>query len=136
MKGKSKLILINVSFTAIINIILNFIFVPLCGITGAGFSTMISLIILNFLFLFQSYKNLSIIPFRRKMFKITLILILSTALLLLVKFFIKSDLLSLVFGGIFFISIYILLVLITGCLDKNDWYILKSVFRKLKLNRG
>ncbi|MBU2104650.1 MAG: oligosaccharide flippase family protein, partial [Nanoarchaeota archaeon] len=135
MKGKSKLILIDVSFTAIINIVLNFIFVPLYGITGAGFSTMISLIILNLLFLFQSYKNLSIIPLRKKILKISLILILSTVLLFFVKLFIGSDLLSLIFGGIFFISIYVLLILITGCLDKNDWYILRLIFRKLKLNR-
>ena len=133
MKGKSKLILINVSVTAIINIILNLIFIPLYGITGAGFATMISMIILNLLFVFQSYKSLSIIPLRRKVWNISLILIVSAGSLLLIKSFIGTDLLSLAIGGIFFISLYALLILITGCLDKNDLSILGAVFRKLRI---
>ena len=131
MKGKSKLILFDMVFAGIINIILNFIFVPLYGITGAGFATMLSLIILNVLFLIQSYKHLSIVPLRKKMLKITLIIILATILLFIVKSFVEINLLSLIFLGIFFIAVYVLLILTTNCLDRNDWYILRAIFKKV-----
>lgn len=136
VKGKSKLILFDIIFAAIINIVLNFILIPLYGITGAGFATMLSLIILNVLFFIQSYKYLSIIPFRRKMLRITLIVILSTIPLLILKAFVRIDLLSLIFCGIFFLAIYILLIFTANCLDKNDWNLLRMIFRKLRLKKG
>ena len=42
MKGKSKLILIDMVLAAVINILLNLILIPLYGISGAGFATMLS----------------------------------------------------------------------------------------------
>ncbi len=135
IKGKSKLILFDMICAAVINIILNMIFIPLYGITGAAFATMLSSIILSALFFMQSYKLLSIIPFRRKMFGIILIVIISTILLLAIKLFIEINLLSLILCSIFFIAIYTLLILLTNSLDKNDWYILKTFFEKLKGNR-
>jgi O-antigen/teichoic acid export membrane protein len=135
MKGKSKLVLIDVSVTAVINIILNYIFVPLYGISGAGFATMISMIVLNLLFLFQSYKNLSIIPVRRKILRVTFVIVFSTLLLLIVRHFVRGDLLSLIICGVFFFAVYTFLILTTNCLDKNDWNILKAIFIKLKLKK-
>jgi O-antigen/teichoic acid export membrane protein len=136
MKGKSKLILMNTVIAGVINIILNLILVPTHGINGAALATMISLIILNILFFVQSYKHLSIIPFRKKILRITILILISTALLLFVKSFVEMNLLSLVFCGFFFVAIYILLILITRCLDKKDVYVLRSIFSKLKRKRS
>ncbi len=135
IKGKSKLILLDMIVSGIINIILNLIFVPLYGISGAGFATMLSMIFLNILFLIQSNKHLSIIPVRKKMLNITLITVVSLLLLLAVKSFVEVNTLSLIFCGIFFLAVYFLLILLTNCLDKNDLYILKSVFRKFGKNK-
>ena len=135
MKGKSKLLLGDMIFAGIINVLLNFLLVPRYGITGAGFATMLSLIFLNVLFLVQAYKHLSILPLRKKMFRITLITIFSTILLLIIKSFVETNLLSLIFCGFFFIAVYTLLILTTNCLDKNDLNILKSAFRKIKGNK-
>jgi O-antigen/teichoic acid export membrane protein len=132
MKGKSKLLLADMIFAGILNVILNFILVPLHGITGAGFATMISMIVLNMLFFIQAKKYLSIVPLRKRMFRIMLITIVSTASLLVIKSFFRATLLSLVLCGIFFIAVYTLLLLTTGCLDKNDLYIMKSVVRKIR----
>ncbi len=134
IKGKSKLLLIDMIFAGILNIILNFILVPLYGITGAGFATMVSLIILSMLFFIQAHKHLSIVPLRKKMLKISLMIILSTILLLIIKSFVKINLLSLIFCGIFFIAVYTLLILTTNCLDGNDISILRSIFKKFKRN--
>ena len=135
IKGKSKLLLADMIFAGIFNVVLNLILVPLYGITGAGFATMLSLIFLNVLFLVQAYKHLSILPLRKKMFRITLITIFSTILLLIIKSFVETNLLSLIFCGFFFIAVYTLLILTTNCLDKNDLNILKSAFRKIKGNK-
>jgi O-antigen/teichoic acid export membrane protein len=135
MKGKSKLILFDMICAAVINMILNAIFIPLYGITGAAFATMLSTIIFSALLFIQSYKLLSIIPFRRKMLGIALIVIISTLLLLVIKSIIEVNLLSLILCSIFFTAIYTLLILLTNCLDKNDWYILKTLFEKLRGNR-
>lgn len=135
IKGKSKLLLVDMIFAGILNVLLNFILVPLYGITGAGFATMLSLIILNSLFFIQAYKHLHIVPLRKKMLRITLVTILAAILLLVIKSFVEINLLSLIFCGFFFIAVYILLILTTNCLDKNDWYILKAIFRKMKGNK-
>ncbi|MFH1607543.1 MAG: flippase [archaeon] len=132
MKGKSKIILADIACVAIANVILNILFVPKYGITGAGLATMLSVISLNLLFFTQSYKYLSIIPFRRKMLKIALIVIFSSILLLFIKSFVQTNLSSLIVCGTFFISVYTLLVLTTNCLDKNDWQILKLIYSKIK----
>lgn len=132
IKGKSKLILVDMLIAGVANIILNAILIPAYGITGAALATMISMIFLGVLFVVQSYKSLSIIPLRRKMLRITLVLVISTGLLLLVKSLIQINLFSLILCGIFFVLVYILLILLTNCLDKNDWYILKSFLNKFK----
>jgi O-antigen/teichoic acid export membrane protein len=132
MKGKSKLILFNMIGATIINIILNLILIPKYGITGAAIATMLSSIVLSIVLFIQSYKFLAIIPLRRKMFRITLIVILSTVLLLAVKSLMEVNLLSLILCSIFFFAVYTLLILLTNCLDKNDWYILKTMINKFK----
>lgn len=132
IKGKSKLILLDILIGALLNIILNFILVPLYGISGAGFATMISLIILNLLFFIQSYKYFTINPFQNKIFKILIILILDTILLILIKSFIEVNLLYLVFLGILFFTIYVFFIFITKCLNENDIYILKLIFKRVK----
>ena len=131
MKGKSKLILIDTACTGVLNVILNFFLISRYGITGAGIATMISLIILNLLFFLQSYKYLSIIPFRRKIFRITLVTLISTFLLFIIKSFFEINILSLIFCAFFFLLTYALLILVTNSLDKNDMYILRTFYRKI-----
>jgi len=133
IKGKSKLLLSDMVFAAILNITLNAILVPNWGISGAGFATMISMIVLNFLFFVQTYKHLTIIPLRRRIFRIALMTTLTTLLLLSVKSLHEINLSFLILCGIFFVATYILLILTTKCLDKNDIYVLKSAFKRLKI---
>lgn len=129
--GKSKLILTDMLITFTINLFLNILLVPVYGINGAAFSTMISVIILNLLFFFQAKKYSSIIPLKRKMIGIFLIGIISGILLYFIKQFVIINLFTLTLLGLSFVLFYFLLIIITGCLDKNDLMIIKAVKKKI-----
>jgi O-antigen/teichoic acid export membrane protein len=130
MLGKSKVILGDLIFVLIINVSLNVILIKLHGISGAAFATMVSLILLNLLFLFQTKHYLSIVPLRRKMIKILLVSIVPLFLLLFIKQFIAINFISLGLLGSFFLLLYLFLIFTTGCLDKNDLMIIKLIKKK------
>src|SRR3989344_2197570 len=131
MQGKSKLILKDILFVLGLNAILNLILIPVYGITGAAIATMISMIVLGLIFAFQSWKFLRIIPLRRKMINITIVALIPTGLLLLIKQIIEINLFTLIILGILFISLYVLLIISTGCLDKNDKLIIDLIKNKI-----
>jgi len=141
MIGKSKLILFDIVFAAILNIILNIILIPLptiffldnsLGITGAAIATSISIIVFNLLLLFQVMYYLSIVPLKRKMITILLCSLIPIALVLYFKQFIIVNILSIISLFIFFILLYIILIFIFKGFDKRDLEIIRSLGRKLK----
>jgi len=138
--GKSKIHLIDGIFALILNIILNYVLIPMeniffienaLGINGAAIATTISSVFLYTLFLFQTKHYLLFIPLRRKILSVSIISIIPTFLLFYIKKFIQINFISLILLSSFFILSYILLILITGCLDKNDIMILKSFKKRL-----
>lgn len=132
MSGKSKLVLFDIIIVSILNIILDIILIPKYGINGAAIATMISLIILNLLFLFQAKHILSIVPLRRKMLKIAIISIIPTISIIFIrKYFLPINIFELILLGSFFILFYIALLFLTGCLDRNDFMILRAIRKKL-----
>ena len=129
MEGKSKTILKITLIVLVINIILNSILIPLLGITGAAIATMLSFVFLGLLFALESWKHLRIVPIRRKMINLTLVGLLLALILYSIKGMINTPI-GIVLAGSAFILAYILLLFITGCLDKNDKLILDQVKRK------
>lgn len=65
------------------------------------------------------------------MINITFVALIPTGLLFFIKQFIEINLLTLIVLGILFISLYVLLILVTGCLDKNDKLILELIKEKV-----
>jgi len=130
MLGKSKLILTDIIASTILNVILNILLVPKYGINGAAFATMISYIILSLLFLLQAGYYASIIPFRRKILRIILVTIVPVILVYYSRFILPYNLSMLFLEGFLFVLLYFLLILVTGCLDKNDLMILQMLRRK------
>ena len=63
MTGKQKTFQHIIFSSAIINILLNFILVPIYGITGAAISSLISLIFRNFVSVYMVYYYYNIITF-------------------------------------------------------------------------
>ena len=133
MAGKTKIILLDITIASILNLVLNIIFVPKYGINGAALATMISYIVWGLLSFFQSNHYVSIIPIKRKMLKILLISIIPTILLFIIKQFIQLNKITLILQGCLFFLVYFLLIIITGCLDKNDWMIIETVKDKIRL---
>ena len=131
MKGKSKLILIDIIVVSVINLILNLILVPRYGISGAGFATMISLIILNMTFVFQSWKHLSILPMRKKILWVLVVSLIPALILLGLKQLLPINVYSLIFLIFVFFATYTILIIKGNCLDRNDKFILRLIKKKL-----
>lgn len=130
--GKSGIVLIDIVSVSVINIILNFFLIPRYGIGGAAFSTMISLIILDIIFLLQAKKYTAIIPLRRSLLKILLVSLIPTVILLLLKTTIgQISFIKLVLLGSLFILLYLLLIFITKSIDVNDSLVILAIKRKL-----
>jgi len=141
MLGKSKLVLFNISCAALINLILNSILVPLPkilsinnsnGMIGASTATLASILFLNSLFIFQTKRYLYFIPLRKKMLNIIVVSFISTAILFYLKNIVPLKIISIILLSIFFVLIYFILIIVSKSLDKNDWMIIKAVWRKVK----
>jgi len=135
MVGKSKLLLGNVIIASIINLILNFILVPKYGINGAAISTTIVGVILSVTLLIEARYYTSIIPVRRKMMRILLVSLPPLLIIFYLKRLVEINFLSLILIGFLFVLSYVFLIFVTGCLDKNDLMILRSLKRKIMRNK-
>ncbi len=131
MKGKSRLVLFNLSITAVINIILNIILIPKYGINGAAFSTMFSYIFWGLLSFFMAKHQTKVNPLKLDMLKIILIAIIPTAILLYIRSIINITLLNVIITGIIFVVVYFVLIVLTHSLDKNDLMILKAIRNRI-----
>lgn len=134
MAGKSKIVLFDIIATSVFNVILNAFLISKYGIAGAAFATMLSYIIWSILSMFQARHYVSIIPLRRKMLLIILIAIIPTFFLIFIKQFILLNKITLILQGSLFLLIYILLIFLTGCLDKNDIMVIKAIKKKISDN--
>jgi len=132
ISGKSKLIFFDIIATSLVNIVLNLILLPLYGIDGAAMATMISVILLNLLFLLQANHYLSIIPLRRKIFRVMLVSIIPILFIIISKNYLgKINLPGLIILSTIFLILYVGLAIITGCLDSNDFMVLRATREKI-----
>jgi len=99
---------------------------------GAATATLISILFLNALFIFQTKKYLSFIPLRRKMINILIAAFISTSILFYLRSKVHLNLTSIVLLSIFFVLTYGILIIILKALDDNDWMIINAVWRKAK----
>jgi len=135
MKGKSKLIMINIFAAALLDLLLNIFLVPKYGLNGAAMSATITQILLGTAMVVETRYYLSIIPARRKMLNIFLISLIPAVLLFYSRRIIPINFLSMFLLGFLFLLLYSLLILLTGCLDKNDFMILRSILNFKGFNR-
>ena len=145
MVGKSKLVLMNVIIAAIINFVLNSIFIPMnkiwfienvSGLNGAALATLISILVFNLLFVIQTKIFLGIIPLRRKMLNVLISGIIATGALYITREFVTSnDLLTLALLGFSYLPFYFLLILLTKSLDDNDTMIANTVLKKIGIEK-
>jgi O-antigen/teichoic acid export membrane protein len=134
--GRSKLVLGNIILVTIINLLLNFLLVPEYGINGAAIATTISWIIFSLIYLIEVKFLFKFFPVKRKIIRIFLISLIPAIILVYLKsFFIINFFTLVLLGGSFFL-LYIFLIFLTGCLDKNDVMIVETLRNRIKLNKN
>lgn len=140
VKGKSKLVLLNLTLGVILNLILDIFLVPMpkiffldnsLGINGAAIATMTSKIFLSFLVMFQAKYYFSIIPIGKQLIKFVFLSVIPLVLILCIKELIVIDILSFISLSIFYILFYLLSILLFKGLDENDIKIIRSIKNKL-----
>ena len=131
MIKKSKLFMINLLITSVTNFILNFILVPIYGINGAAFATAIVWIGLSLILLLEIKHYIKIIPIKRKLLRVLIVTLLSLLIFVFFRHFYEINTVNIAIPALGIIAIYISLIFTTGCLDKNDITILKSIKKKL-----
>jgi O-antigen/teichoic acid export membrane protein len=141
MTGKSKIVLINIFVATILNVVLNYFLIPTesifginnaDGINGAALATTISLIVLNCLFLIQTWRLVKILPLRRKMFQIFIAGILLAGAMIYLKYKYVFNIWSAMGTAIALVILYFVLIIIIGALDRNDKHIIGSLFNNIK----
>ena len=132
--GKSKTILFDIVLAGLLNLVLNQVLIPVYGIKGAAYSTTLSLILLNLLFFYQSYKYTKVFQLRRKMLGIVLVACISAISLIIIRSFLLVNLYTLIFAGLVYGLVYMALIFLTRSLDSQDLFIIKtfssSLFKK------
>ncbi len=127
MKGKSKIILFDVSIMALFNLALNIALVPRYGITGAAAATTLSFTILSIILVVQSKAYVSIIPMRRKMLNVLIAGVISSIALFYLREIIVLNIFSLIALSALFILIYAVLLFVLKGLDRNDFLVIRKL---------
>lgn len=135
MVGKSKVLLYNLLITIIVNFLLNVALIPKYETLGAAIGTSISWIILNISLLIEVRYYVSFSPFRRKTLRIFLVSLIPAFLFIIARKYISINLVN--FLAIFAVLcvIYIVLLFISGCFDKNDLVIIQSFKNKMTFKK-
>jgi O-antigen/teichoic acid export membrane protein len=139
MTGKSKVVLYTTLIASLFNLYMNYLLIPMekigfiensTGMAGAAIATLLSSVLFSVMFMVQGYRETKIIPVRRKMLGITIVGIVSISMMIFMKGFFDVGYLSVILLSLLFLLIYTFLILITGSLDKNDFYVLKGIRKK------
>lgn len=120
-----KLVVYAASISVITNIVLNLILIPIYGYIGAGIATMIT----ELLYFYFIYRFLSKTGHIIEILKILFRPLLATLILVTTLYLTRS----LGFITVIFLSgiIYLAGIILTGCLDKDELQLLKSLPKKL-----
>jgi len=135
--GHTKLNLTVEIIAAITNVSLNVILIPLFGIIGAAIGTSASFFSRNIASLAFVYKINKIHPFNKKYVGVVFSGLIVFVVFYLFKNLVFSSISSSLFiipAGILLLGLYIMLILVFRCLDKNDVIFLELITKKLKIN--
>ncbi len=135
IKGRTKLVLINFMVFAIINIILDLVFVKKYGMNGVAFATLITQLIFVITTSFQVKKTYGFNPVRVGIIKL---LIIGTIILNLGTYLstFSESWLSALSLSIFLVLIYVCGLYLSNFFDAEDLGIIKNILDKIKFMRS
>ncbi|ODV48852.1 O-antigen/teichoic acid export membrane protein [Methanohalophilus euhalobius] len=129
--GKSNFLMKCSFISAILNIILNLILIPMLSMNGAAIASASSFILIEIYMTISLYKFLKIHPYSRNYLKITMISILLVLGFYLSKFLFSSSFFVLIMFVSMFMLFYVFLILFSQSLDNNDILMLQSIKNKI-----
>lgn len=135
--GYTKLNFLAEFFTAVANVILNIILIPVYGILGAAIATSISYLLRNVCFVVFIYKTFNMHPYKRNYLNILLSSLVSFSLLLVLKNYLPITWWgTMIAAGIILPALYMLLIIATRSFDENDLFVLEGIERKFRIKLG
>jgi len=129
MSGKQDLELMNSAILLVLNIVLNLLLIPLYGIRGAAFATVVAFVTLNSLQLIEIKKLLNVTPFSVMYWKQALPLIVTGIVLNL--YFGRASLVCKGVGAILWVGVLILFLYQTR--SKEDDVVVRGLKKRLRL---
>lgn len=131
---RPKDILYNVLAGSLVNIILNFLLIPILGITGAAIATGSSFIIITLISFIQSYYITKINPLKNtNYFKLIAAILIPTVIILFIKNLIPQNTLTFIILSIGLVVLYLLMLILTKSFEEEDLLILKSMKNKANI---
>ncbi len=110
IKQEKKLLVVLASVTLAVNIVLNYLTIPVWGIVGTAISTATSIILWNIMTTIAIWKQQSMTPFSKNMFKSMFITILIAIPFLMVKNYFSLSIVWAIVFGVIYLGVYILFV--------------------------
>lgn len=133
---KSKVVMLNKVFSGSLNVILNFVLIPIYGINGAALATSSSLILEALLINIENFYFTRIIPYKLNYIKPVVCSILSLIIIkyLVGYFFDMASVQALLISIILFNLIYFITLFITRSFESEDMKMISLIQLKLGLN--
>jgi O-antigen/teichoic acid export membrane protein len=137
--GESKVILYGVAICSLLNLILNFIFIPIpkiflldnqSGLVGAAIATSLSLSVLTIIFYMKVYSITKIIPIRRKMIIGFLAAVVPVYVMLYLRNNMQTNIINIIIISLFYLILYLLFIFIFKGFDRYDLEILSKYLKK------
>ena len=133
IRGKSKFLFYASAATAVLNLVLNLILIPKMGINGAAIASSISFLVLGALTSIIAYSLTKINYFTRRYIYSTIAITVPAVIFLIAKtrYGLDINFLTIPLSMILIFLIYVCLLYITGCFEKQDVAMLRSVKNKI-----
>jgi len=128
MTDYENIALVNNIAAGILNVVLNYIFIPWYGVLGAAVATGFSIAFVNILRLLQVCFFIGVIPYRYSTLRVFVIWLLLSTVLMLTNLYYNTSLFKVVASILVYISFYASLVYLF-CLGKDDREIINKVKR-------
>ncbi len=130
--GKTRALLYITAASAVINIILNILFIPAFGLEGAAFATLISSVLLCILSIRAAQKYSGVNPISKSMIKPIISAIIAVyAIYQLSDLVISRSITALIVFSIIYFTIYATIMILFRAIESEDIALLKSFKRKL-----
>lgn len=133
--GRTRVLMGLSFFGAGINVVLNYILIPVYGVNGAAAATGASLAAMNVFHLVVVYRIAGLQPFRRTYLKPLTASLLAVAVVYAVtRYVVGVSLIALVGMFVVFIVIYLFLLLAMKSFEREDLMVMRAIDKKLNVD--